>query len=510
MMKKYLVKIFNFPWYFAAFAMYPALTLLVNNITEVRYIAGIRALVFSVIVAIILFLIFHKIYKSWHRAAFTVTTLTILTFSYGHIYDLLPIERKSRILPYIMVGAWLFLAVLILILAGWHKIKFRKASLALNISSLGLVIALMAQVCWWSIPQKKGEIVDSDAQLQKIDTSSLQKLPDIYYIIVDSYGRSDLLKKAFQIDNSNFIQKLESMGFYIADCSQSNYDRTDLSLGSSLNMGYLQNLDSSYMPENLDRTVLWESINQSAVRFELENAGYETVAFATGFAWSELTNADVYFSPSPVWSELSGFETLLIRTTPARHLEDLGWINLDEIDGQRYRERTQLIIISMEKLAQMPGPKFVFIHIIPPHPPFVYGPDGTPTNPAAYLDQDRLYNSSMYSLGYKNEVSYIDRKLEVAVSTLIKESISPPIIILQGDHAPWMQTGNDIFKILNAYYVPGHEELLYPTISPVNTFRFILNAYIDLDYQLLPDVSYYSPVPNIYEFTKVSNPCMEK
>ena len=78
-----------------------------------------------------------------------------------------------------------------------------------------------------------------------------------------------------------------------------------------------------------------------------------------------------------------------------------------------------------------------------------------------------------------------------------------------GDHAPWMQTGAGKFKILNAYYLPGHNDLLYPTISPVNTFRLILDTYLGADYPLLNDTSYYSPIPNIYEFQETPNPCLD-
>ena len=40
------------------------------------------------------------------------------------------------------------------------------------------------------------------------------------------------------------------MGFYVANCSQSNYPRTDVSLGSSLNLDYLQNLNDKFTPKN--------------------------------------------------------------------------------------------------------------------------------------------------------------------------------------------------------------------------------------------------------------------
>jgi hypothetical protein len=98
--------------------------------------------------------------------------------------------------------------------------------------------------------------------------------------------------------------------------------------------------------------------------------------------------------------------------------------------------------------------------------------------------------------------------LEKAVTTLLADSATPPVILIQGDHGPWLQYGSDQFKILNAYYLPGHNDLLYPSISPVNTFRLVFDTYLGADYPLLEDISYDSPVPNVFNFTKESNPCM--
>lgn len=61
--------------------------------------------------------------------------------------------------------------------------------------------------------------------------------------------------------------------------------------------------------------------------------------------------------------------------------------------------------------------------------------------------------------------------------------------------------------ILNAYYLPGHAEMLYPRVSPVNTFRLVFNAYYGGSYDILDDVSYFSPVPHLYEFSEVPNRC---
>ncbi len=75
--------------------------------------------------------------------------------------------------------------------------------------------------------------------------------------------------------------------------------------------------------------------------------------------------------------------------------------------------------------------------------------------------------------------------------------------------APGFRSGSDQFKILNAYYLPGHNDLLYPTISPVNTFRLIFDTYLGADYPLLKDISYDSPVPYVFNFSTDPNPCLD-
>jgi hypothetical protein len=65
------------------------------------------------------------------------------------------------------------------------------------------------------------------------------------------------------------------------------------------------------------------------------------------------------------------------------------------------------------------------------------------------------------------------------------------VIILQGDHG-WGNTPSLKMYILNAYYLPGASNAVYPMITPVNTFRTIFNAYFGGNYELLPDISYYS------------------
>jgi len=99
-------------------------------------------------------------------------------------------------------------------------------------------------------------------------------------------------------------------------------------------------------------------------------------------------------------------------------------------------------------------------------------------------------------------VQFVDRMLEEIIDAILNRSSQPPIIILQGDHGPggflnWFSPQRTCLcertSILNAYYLPsGVSKDLYPTISPVNSFRVILNSYFGTHLDLLPDRTFFT------------------
>jgi hypothetical protein len=498
-------RLFSIRWYFIVFSAYPVLALLSFNIGQVKLGAGWRPLLISVAFAVLLFVLLKLLLRDTYRAAFLSTLWMALFFSYGHIHILL-VEKWEDVnfTPYLLIG-WLILALVFFIWATRPRFTFRDAALPLNVIALGLVVTSLVQISS-GVQKRDGHSLGAqNAPVQ--DLTLPQNPPDVYYFILDSYGRADLLQEAYGYDNSAFIDGLRERGFYVGECSMSNYVRTEISLASTLNMSYLQDLDPAFEPESTRRRILWDSLKHSAARYNFESMGYRTIGFATGFAWNELEDADMFFTPDSFSVGMTEFEVLFMRTTLARHANDLGWFDADQIMGQNFRDRTMNVFDKLDDIANMPEPTFAYIHLISPHPPFVFGPNGEPTYPPDFWNENREYPPDLYAKGYQNQLTFLNQKMLEAMDTLLAESETPPIIVLQGDHGPWLQTKEKRLWILNAYYLPGQSDKLYPTISPVNTFRLLFNSYFGGKYDMLADTSYFSPVPKLYEFSEVANRC---
>ena len=495
----------SIPWYFMAFSTYPVLALLSVNVGQVKLEASWRSLLVSVALAGLLFGLLLFLMRDAFRAAFLSTLWLALFFSYGHVFILVTETWEAiDFMPWLPIG-WLGLAVLCAVWATRPWLTFRDAALPLNVIALGLLTTSLVQLGSEVRGGGSASLAAENAPVQELVPPS--NPPDVYYFILDSYAREDLLQQAYGYDNTEFLEGLRERGFYIAECSQSNYVRTELSLASTLNLSYLQGLDPAFTAESTRRGVLWNSLKHSAVRYNFEQMGYETIGFATGFAWNELEDADVFYIPDSFSAGITEFEVLFLDTTLARYANDLGWLDADEIMGQNFRDRTLNVFEKIDDITRIPGPTFAYIHVISPHPPFVFGPDGEPTYPADFWNEKRQYPPGPYAQGYQNQMTFVNGKMLEAVDTLLANSGTPPVIIIQGDHGPWLQPREKRFWILNAYYLPGEKDGLYPSLSPVNTFRLVFNSYFGGRYDMLEDVSYFSPVPKLYEFSEIPNRC---
>ena len=499
-------KWFGVPWYPFAISAYPVLKLLAANVGEVGLDAGVRPLLLSVLFGGVLFLLLWLFLRQVHKAAFLAALWLALFFSYGHFYIYLDEKYPDANYTTWLAVSWIVLFLLAMLWAVLPRLTFFSATPTLNTVALALLVMVGWQLLSQVQPRSAHALALTSAPVQS-DLVRPQNAPDVYFFLLDSYGRADLLEQAYGFDNSEFLNKLKERGFFVAECSQSNYVRTEISLASSLNMQYLQELSDKFSPDTTKRALLWDSLKHNAVRYNFESMGYETITAETGFEWLNIEDSHRFMSPPPISSGMTEFEGLFLRTTLARYAQEWGWVDPDYLLGVSFRDRFNNVFNSIDDIARISEPTFSYLHLISPHPPFVFDPNGNPTYPPDFWNDQRMYPADLYKKGYLNQVQFLNQKLLQAVDTILAESDVPPIIIIQGDHGPWLQPRNKRMWILAAMYMPGHEEQLYPTITPVNIFRLVFNSYFGGNYEILKDVSYFSPVPKLYDFSEVPNSC---
>jgi hypothetical protein len=105
-----------------------------------------------------------------------------------------------------------------------------------------------------------------------------------------------------------------------------------------------------------------------------------------------------------------------------------------------------------------------------------------------------------YQAGYRGQVIFVNERILEAVDAILAKSETPPVIVIMSDHGPgsmfnwdvdqpgclWERTHN-----LYAILLPEKDNnVLYPRMTPVNTFRVIFNMYFGSDLPLLEDRTY--------------------
>ncbi|MBK9924210.1 MAG: hypothetical protein IPP66_02865 [Anaerolineales bacterium] len=491
----------NFLFHPVLFGLYPVLALYVFNRNEIVVSAIQQAVITSLLVAVVVLSLFLIVFRSWQKVAAPASFSLLLFFSYGHVYDFaqqfslfgMTVGRDRILLP---VWIILFIVGQVYLLRSQNTVLNEM----LNSVSLFLAVFLVIQVLTPLVQlgiAKPNPVVEPD--LSQSASSPDPIGPDVYYILVDAYSRQDLLQEKLDLDTSGFISELKSLGFYIPDCTQSNYDATASSMIATLNMNYLDAIGLDYYG---DKAIYKPFLQKNLITEQFKSMGYATVTFKSLHPLLDFPEATYYFDYFKDKSALTGqaalnFQYLFLKTTLIRPLMEFiernpdiklpsyvtTWIpSGDVLNSREYLQYQQNLFAldSLEKTPDLPGRKFVYAHLFTIHQPYVFYPDGR-FHP--FLRQG--------SIAYRDQVIYANTRLLEIVKAILEKSNPAPIIVIQGDHSYFSDA--DRVKILNAYYLPdGGDNMLYPTVTPVNTFRIILNKYFGGQYDLLPDVSRYS------------------
>ncbi|MFC1971767.1 hypothetical protein ACFLV0_07620, partial [Chloroflexota bacterium] len=428
--------------------------------------------------------ILSLILRSLSKGGLATALFLALFFSYGRFYELLEIWDV-----FVPAHAHLLPAVLLAFGCCVYFIDRVKSPVAtttsvLNIMAVALIAINLFNIGFYQF-REAVSVPTQPAGSQQVTTARIspeafKTTPDIYLIILDEYAHPDTMKEWYDYDNSKFIKSLEDKGFFVAYNSKTSTGLTQRSIASLLNMGYVDETeDSGLFRKNADNKV---------VNF-LKAKGYFYVCYGTHYVFGgEKVDADLYYD---FWNRIGGrtpqyeFVRFLCNSTMVRPFRN----HFNEIMGETfYRSITINTLAHLEKkIVGVPGPKFVFAYILPPHEPFVFGPNGERIASVNWSN----YKDKQFYLG---QYMFVSDAIQRVVDAILQNSVNAPIIIIQSDHGlrsghPGIEVREDEWhKILNAYYLPsGDKELLYDSISPVNSFRLIFNHYLGADYDLLED-----------------------
>ena len=179
------------------------------------------------------------------------------------------------------------IAIILLLVRPWQT-RPRKST-ALNLAACALLV-LNASIPIVAIGIERPWRPAADALIQSVVSTQrghpAGPQPNIYYLILDGFGRPDVLQELYDLDMRPFVKALEARGFAIPGASQSNYAQTYLSMASSLNLGYLDGITAT-MREGSDRQALGYLIQQNALMTVAKQAGYQVIAIGSDYSATE-------------------------------------------------------------------------------------------------------------------------------------------------------------------------------------------------------------------------------
>jgi len=425
----------------------------------------VRPIIVGELLTLTFFGLFYLLLKNRLKAGVFVSIFVMGCIQYGVIYDFFermyyagtwPLQNIHR---YLLVTFTVFFLVLF--------IYFKKSSRSFVRINLLLNMMLTILLLFNTLQVLRGkEVVRTDVAQAGVEAKLVlppaDTKPDIFYIILDGYASSPVLKKYYQFDNTAFTNQLKGMGFAVADSARSNYYYTSHSLASTLNMDFLTSPNAS------------GKIKRNRLFGALKLAGYKIYNLESGYAVTgEFDRADSTVSIKGP----NEFEKSLLRTTILR---------LDDLFGFIPRLR---LVSQFETMFKMPdiqtSPKFVFIHIVAPHPPFVFNSDGSV----------KIRGVSEHSWepasNYISQLQYVNLQITKLTQKILTKSQNP-IIVLQADHGAWISasTPEEVFEaragILYAMY-PGRVFPVNGQVTSVNTFRMVLDTLFKTELGNLPD-----------------------
>lgn len=498
-------------------AAYPVVFLFAKNAAEQVSLQPIwTPLLLSIGAAAVTLGVLWVMLRDVDRAALLATVAVIAFFGYGHAWNAVGASLPAEWPFLIAWGVAVIVAVALI-----AKARLIAPTITRGLNVVAIIALLMNAGGVAGVMTAYGNVESGPTgDVTPVDLAPPDRddLPDVYYIVLDRYAGPTALRETYGYDNEPFLAALEERGFRVARHAHANYVKTPLSLGSLLNLEMLDGEALKAEAESgRDRAPIQRRLSDHlAVPQAFKELGYRYAHIANW--WGPTTtnvDADWVFG----YEGQDEFSSTLLQTTLIRAFTGTEVTPTDPYDWDVLRAHTLFELRTLEQVPTLPGPKFVFAHILLPHPPWVIDADGSEMDRAQVAAQgDR--ESYVRFLRYGNE-----RMLQ-AVDRIIAGSGEDAIIIIQGDEGPfppeyeddgwnfrWRDASDaqleEKFGILFTMRVPGADldaAGFTDDITSVNTFRVLFNARFGTDFPILPNRTYaHEDLDHFYDFFEITD-----
>jgi hypothetical protein len=515
------LKLWPPPLHPVLFAAYPVLFLYAQNLNDVtsrEVVAPLQqAIAWGVLAALCFGLIFLLDFR---RGALVASFAILFWYTYGHLANLvagheLTAQELLKMTPQLVIG-WAVVGVIVVVVALFSRDRIIGAITALiNVVAIVLVVitavqlvpALSAKPVAAAAPEH-GTVVPGDR--------------DIYYFIFDRYGSETSLNYFAGVDN-DLPAWLQSRGFYVAPQAHANYSRTTTSVTGTLGMDYFTDIAEQQGPDSTNLNPLYAVMQHNPAGAFLEGRGYKYINNGSWFGPTQYIGEADENTYTTDASADSDFTAILDQTTFSPVLANLLPHNTPIIPkaDEIHIDSAALNFRVLERMPDEPSPKFVFSHILLPHPPYVFNADGT--YPTTVQQKTRTEAES-----FREQLTFTNNQIKAEVDRLLSvPDDQKPIIVIQADEGPYTYRYNQDkegfdwthatpeeleskFGILYSLYLPGTPAAgspqPYPTITPVNTFRLIFDEFYGQHLPLLPDVTYAaSGFSHVYDQVNITD-----
>jgi hypothetical protein len=461
----------------------------------------IEFFLYYILLAALLLVTGKLMFKSLTKGGIWATGMLIPFFFFGGIHDFLKTTSFTRIISsYTFLLTFLLICLFVFSLycnkkkVNFYKVNTYFTTLFALLVSIELILILQKTI---SNGQENNLARYNKDIIQPISNCDTCRKPDIFFIVFDEFASSLSLKNYFGFENKFLDSSLQKNNFYTAKHSKSNYNSTPVSIGSSLNLQYF-NLPLEN-EETTCRTWLqeWYSFKVSRIPVLLAQSGYAI----HNFGLCDFNDFPVHTSRYFTNSER---QALYEETLWGRIERDILWniekLNLSflskKLTQQKQQQQNLFIernhknwqLILQELKTQNNQPKFVFGHIMMPHRPYYIDKKGNITNVFSSIYQKKKKEDL-----YLEQLIYTNTWVDSILNASNRNFTRPRVVIVEGDHGyrdyPIVPELRDKhFMNLNTYYFSDKDyAMLYDSISPVNTFRVVLNKYFNARLPLLKD-----------------------